>query len=508
MPKKILKNAGFNTISQVVNMAVSVLFVPAYIYFLGIDGFGIYSFLLLIFSWVTILQAGIDPAVIRMSAKYAAENNHAGINSLITASLGFQIVIASLLGLAIYLAVDNLALFVIKDEAGFLNEARDALYYSAINIIALMCRNVYVSLFMGLQRYGVSSVYESLFQITASLVSLLLLWLGYGIAGMIVARLILNLASLPILHFIVKRLVPSFHLGFDMSRELLREIYDFASWIVVGRINRLALNALPPIFINMYIGPSGIAYFNIASRIVSSLNNLLASSTTVMFPFVSELKALQETGRIKSLYLGANRVLSLISAPLYSFGVIYSWDILYVWLGADIANNCWLLMALFFVGYYLSSATMVPSTFALGMGKSKILAITGFAQTVLVLIFLPALIRAFDILGAGLNLVLFEAASVVMVIVITNRIIGASSFTFWIRDRLLMLLVTAAMFLVFVPLKNTTWGASSTRIETSAYLACVLLIGLSFYGFLVKHSSLVDQGTKDRLARLFRKNQQ
>ena len=75
-------------------MAVSLLFVPAYIYFLGIDGFGIYSFLTLIFGWVTILQAGIDPAVIRMTAKYAAENKYANINSLITASFGFQIVIA------------------------------------------------------------------------------------------------------------------------------------------------------------------------------------------------------------------------------------------------------------------------------------------------------------------------------------------------------------------------------------------------------------------------------
>jgi O-antigen/teichoic acid export membrane protein len=427
---------------------------------------------------------------------------------LITASLGFQVVIASLLALAIYLAVDNLALFVVKDATSFSDDAREAIYYSALNIVILMYRNVYISLFMGLQRYGVSSVYESLYQITASLASLAFLWLGHGITGMIVARLMLNLASLPVLHFIAKRLVPSFRLAFDISRELLREIYDFASWLVAGRINRLALNALPPILINTYIGPSGIAYFNIASRIVSALNNLLASATTVIFPFVSELKALEEPGRIRSLYLGANRVLSLISAPLYAFGAIYSWDILYVWLGTDIANNCSMLMTLFFVGYYLSSATMVPSSFALGMGKTKILAVTGFAQTILMLLFLPSFINAFGILGMGFNLVMFEAASVVMVVVITTRIIGASSFVFWVRDRLLILSITTLIFLVFTPLKDNLWEASWSRMGTSAYLACVFLIGLSLYGLLILQSRLVDQATKDRLLKLFQENKQ
>ena len=505
MPKKVLKNASFNTISQFVNMAVSLLFVPAYIYFLGIDGFGIYSFLTLIFSWVTILQAGIDPAVIRMTAKYAAENKYANINSLITASLGFQFVIASLLGIAIYLSIDYLSLFVVKDEVGFLDEARVALHYSAINIVILMCNNVYVALFMGLQRYGVSSAYESLFQLAASLAGLLFLWLGYGIVGVIAARLVLNLMYMPILHFTAKRLVPSFHLSFSVSRELLKEIYNFASWIVVGRINRLALNALPPIFIGTYVGPSGIAYFNIASRIVTTLNNLLASSTTVVFPFVSELKALKETARIQSLYLGANRILSLISAPLYSFGAIYSWELLYVWLGADVADNCWMLMALFFIGYYLSSATMVPSSFALGMGKSKLLAITGFAQTIFVFLFLPFLMKAFGILGAGLNLILFEIPSIVMTSIITTRIIGASSFTFWARDRMLILFVTTVIFLVFIPVKGILSHEPLTRVVTLAYLGGVFIFGLTIYGLIIKSSNLIDQDTKKRILNLLHK---
>lgn len=505
MPKRLLKNASFSTASQAVNMAVSILFVPAYIHFLGINGYGIYSFLLLFFSWVTILQAGVDPAVTRMTAKYVAENNHININPLLTASLMFQIVTASLIGGAFILSSDFLATFIIKDEIDFLNETKVALHYAGFNIVVLMCRNVYIALFMGLQRYDISSSYDAFFNLLASLFALLALSLGYGIVGMIVVRLIINIFSVAALHYVAKRLVSSIQLSLRISKTLLKEIYDYASWIVVGRINRLAVNALPPLLIGMYVGPSGVAYYNISSRIVQTLNNLLASSINVVFPFISELKTLKETGRIKSAYLHMNRFLSLMSTPLYCFGVIYSWDLLYLWLGPEIANNCWLLMAIFFIGYYLSSATMIPSIFSLGIGNVKILAFTGFAQTIIVILTLPFLLKTFGIIGAGLNHILFESASIIMVIIITTRIIKASSFTFWIRDRLLMLCVSTVIFLALVPLKRFLSHELLTRVEMAMYLGCVFLFGLLIYGLIITRSNLIDQDTKKRIMNMLHK---
>lgn len=505
MPRKILKNASFSTAGQAVNMAVSILFVPVYIHFLGINGYGIYSFLLLFFSWVTILQAGVDPAVTRMTAKYVAEKSYININPLLAASLMFQIITASLIGGVFILSSDFLATFIIKEETAFLDETRIALHYAGINIVILMCRNVYIALFMGLQRYDISSFYDAFFNLLASLLAVLALWIGYGIVGMIVVRLIVNILSIAVLHYVAKKMVSSFRLSLRISKELLKEIYNYASWIVAGRINRLAVSALPPIFIGMYIGPSGIAYYNISSRIVLTLNNLLASSISVIFPFVSELKTLKETGRIRSAYLRMNRFLSLISTPLYCFGVIYSWDLLYLWLGPEIANNCWLLMGIFFIGYYLSSATMVPSTFALGIGNVKILAFTGFAQTIIIVLTLPFLLKTFGIAGAGLNLILFESASIVMVIIITTKIIKASSFTYWVRDRLLMLLVSTVIFSVFIPLKGFLSHELMTRVETAAYLGCVFLLGITIYGLIIKSSNLIDQDTKQRILNMLNK---
>ena len=160
---------------------VGFIFVPVYIYFLGINGYGIYSFLILIFSWLTILQAGVEPAVIKITANYVAEKKYENINPLVTASLIFQVFIAGLIGAIFYISSDYMASFIVKDEADFYIEARIALYIASINIIILMCRNIYVSLFKGLQRYDISSAYESSFNLLSALAAVLFLWLGYGI---------------------------------------------------------------------------------------------------------------------------------------------------------------------------------------------------------------------------------------------------------------------------------------------------------------------------------------
>jgi len=506
MPKRLLKNASYSAAGQVVNMAVSILFVPAYIYFLGIEGYGIYSFFLMLFGWITMIQAGIDPAVIRMTAKYAAMSDQPKINALVTASIIFQISVASLIGVVFFLSSDYLASFIVKNEISFLHETKVALYYAGANIVILMWRNVYVAFFMGLQRYDISSVYDALFNLVASLLAIVAVWFGFGIVGMIATRLVINILSIVVLHNVAKKVEPSFGFSLTISKELLKEIYDYASWIVAGRMNRLAINALPPILINTYVGPSGIAYFNIATRIVMALNNLLSSATNVIFPFVSELVTLQDAERTRSAYLSANRLLSLVSAPLYCFGVIYSWDLLYFWLGSDVADNAWLLMGIFFVGYYLTSASMVPSNFALGMGNVKLLAFTGFIQTAIIVVTLPLLLKTFGIEGAGLNLILFEFASIVMGIIITTKIIGASNFTFWIRDRLLMLLISSGIFSMFIPLKNIFPQGVITRVEMAVYLGCVFLLGMAIYVVILMKTNLVDHETKSRLVKIVKKS--
>ncbi len=480
----LFKNAGFSAISQFVNIAIGVLFVPLYLYFLGIEGYGVYSLVIMLFGWLTLLQAGVEPAVTKLIAQYHAENKLKKINSLVTLGFIVQFILASLIGIFIYFNIDYLAGFFVKDEINLLQDTKVALTLGAINIVALMCRNVYVAFLKGMQRYDISSVFESVFSVTASVLALIFLWMGYGITGIVLGRLILNLLSLFVLRGVSRKILSSLCFTSEISKEIFIEIMHFGSWVVAGRLNRLAVNALPPILIAQYLGPAGVAYYKIATTVVMSINNLLSSAINVVFPQVSHLKALDKTSEIKNLYSKANAILSYISAPMYVFCFIFSWQIIYIWLGEDMADNLFQLMPIFFIGYYLSSASMVPSIFSLGLGKAKLLAYAGTAQTLVVLITLPTLLRQFDIVGAGYNLILFEMVSVISGGIITAKYIKASVIKYWINERLIHLIVIGLIYFSMFLMLEFFGLLNLDRVYTGLVLIFTFPVGLSLYVFL------------------------
>ena len=122
----------------------------------------------------------------------------------------------------------------------------------------------------------------------------------------------------------------------------------------------------------------------------------------------------------------------------------------------------------------------------------------------IVIITLPFLLKALGIIGAGLNLILFESVSIATGIIITTKIIKASSFTFWVRDRLLMLFVSAAIFSAFIPFRGLLTQGPWGRASMAAYLCSVFLIGTSLYVLVMKNSNFIDQDTKNRIANLFK----
>ena len=466
------------------NIAVGVLFVPLYLYFLGVEGYGVYSLVIMLFGWLTLLQAGVEPAVTKLIAQYHAENKINKINSLVTLGFIVQFILAGLIGVLIYLNIDYLARFFVKDEIDLLEDTKIALALGAINIVALMCRNVYVAFLKGMQRYDISSVFESVFGITASVLALVFLWMGYGITGIVLGRLILNLLSLFILRGLSRKILSSLHFTTEISKEIFIEIMHYGSWVVVGRLNRLAVNALPPILITQYLGPAGVAYYKIATTVVMAINNLLSSAINVVFPQVSHLKALDKTEEIKSLYSKANAILSYISAPMYFFCFIFSWQIIYIWLGVDMADNLFQLIPIFFIGYYLSSASMVPSIFSLGLGNAKLLAYAGTVQTLVVLLTLPTLLKQFDIVGAGYNLILFELVSVVSSGIITAKYIKSSIIRYWINERLMHLLVIGLIYSSMFLMLDFLGLLNLDRVYTGLVLIFTFTVGLVLYVFL------------------------
>ena len=64
----ILKNLIFNAFSRFINLASNYFFIPLYIYFLGVENYGIIGFYILLFSILLIFDLGITATATRQMA--------------------------------------------------------------------------------------------------------------------------------------------------------------------------------------------------------------------------------------------------------------------------------------------------------------------------------------------------------------------------------------------------------------------------------------------------------
>ncbi len=499
----LLKNAYYNTVAQIVTIILNLLFVPLYISHLTVGGYGLYSFIVQLLGWMTILQMGVEPAVVHLAASCNARGQKDRLSGVITMALMIQLIMSATIATGIFFFKTGLINFILKDQIQYLREGLRALNWALLNIVVVMLYNVFNGLMKGLERYDLCSMFFIINNFVTTMISALAVWLGYGLSSLLIIRFFMNSFFL-IIVIALSMYKKWYAFSMKFHQEAFADIFRFGSWIVVGRLNRLALSALPQLLIGKYIGPNGIAYFNISTKIVSAVNNLLASATNVLFPYVSRISSLGEVETVRRDYLKANKMLSTVSAPFYVFLSMFSWYILKIWIGTEMADSCWTLMVLLTVGYYLSTTTMIPTNFALGLGKSRLIAINALVQAAVVVIALPVMLGRMGLKGSGVNLILFETVGVVTGLYITTVLIKASAFRFWIVDRMLFILMAVAVYLPFLELFKYL------LTDDIAFINLILLGGgfcggFIFYYLILERSGIVKYSVRSELMNRVRK---
>ena len=497
MIKRILKNASYNSGSQFVMLILSLLIVPFYISRLSVAVYGVYSFIAGFLGYFTVLEIGLGPSITRFTSRFIAKQEYDKINRMITMAMIMQFGVGILVAGVIYITGDTVLQFIIKDEADLLVDVVDAckaIKLASICFVINFVGEVYFATIRGFQRYDISSGLILFQRILTMAVSVILVLCGYGILGIFIGWMIGSAVVFMALHTIVRRIYKGFKVDVHFEWSEVKQIYSFGIYIFGGRISRIGAYAIPLLLIGHKLGPNGIAYYEIANKLFKTIMNFISSGIVVLLPAVSELKSKQEIQKIQSIYLEASKYLCVFCIPFFVSLSLYGWDVLYIWVGRDIADNCWLLMGIFSIAFYFALITIVPANFSLGLGYSKPSAILGVAKLLVIALFLSPFIDNWGIAGAGLNFLLCEVMSIFFVMYVNKRFLGISQYTFWIKNNLVFVF---SAVMVFVPLYFLFAKVESILINHIFYLViCVVGINcaaiLVYFGFINYVFRIVD----------------
>ncbi|TAL17299.1 hypothetical protein EPN96_05585 [bacterium] len=348
--KQYGKNLFSNITLLAVNSVIGILFTPYLIKHLGVAAYGLVPLINGITSYLTLITASINNAVGRHMVVAASNGEHDKavliFNTCLWGSIGLG-VFMMLLALGATLKVEAL----INVPEGFTFDAQ-ALLLTSVLCVAITFVSTPFSLAM-----FYSNRLDARSNVTL-LNRIVYVVLAFGLIGFVTARpLMIGLAAVAgtVVAFVHtlrywRLLTPWLKVRFEFSLGVLREFMEFSLWVMVNQLGNMIFLTADLIIVNRMIGPTANGVYAALLQLVILLRAFSTAVSSVFAPAIVHMYARNDFDALYDYCARSVRVMGFaLIAPVAAI-CAFSYPLLRVWLGEEIAANSGLL---FFMTFHM-----------------------------------------------------------------------------------------------------------------------------------------------------------
>lgn len=480
---QLLKNALFNGSSWGVTVLVNLAAVPIFIRYLGMEGYGIYLLLTGLFGYFGLLDFGLSDGVVKYVAHHMELGDEGAVTESINAALVVQVV-AGIIGIVALWTFNHQIIRALHVSSSLIRVAFMGLYVSAVGFLCKMLLNTFNAVLRGLQRFDILSKTTVGFSLATTITAVLVLFAGGRLLEVIVATIVITSANLVTVIFLVRRYIPSYRHTFRVGGGAFGSLFSFGAYTFISKVAAALNSYFLQVVIAVILGAGAVAYFAVPLRVTTGLEAGLASLISVIFPFVSTLKARENLESLQKLYSTTSKYVVALSTPPYLFLILFSHRILRLWLGAAFAEKSWLVLAFLAGNSLLAAWTMVPANTAFGTGDTKITATFSSIVAGLNLLFSILFTIEWGVSGTAAAVLLTATQGPIFIWYITSRVVRVSPRQYFAR----VFAIHVAPALVFTFLSLGVLWATRTLGRPGVLMALSSGAGLTviYYSLLVR----------------------
>ncbi len=365
------KNTFFNILNFLASPIAMFFAIPIFIYYLGIEKFGIWILINSIINTIRFVDAGLGNSIIKFVSKYKARNDFLNINRIINNSflIFFIIIFITLLISLFVLKFDSFILFF-NINPGDLSIVRQSIFYAIILLCLKLFENLVLSVFKAYERFDyfaffsiISRVFLILTQIVAviyfSSLSKVFFYSCYTAFIIIILEL-----------FFLKNVFQNFTFSKKLINiETIREIYSFGLWSWLLSCVSIFQRHIDKFIVIKLADPIILGYYGIAFFIFENIHAFLATSVSWLFPKISRLS--EKKINVSNIYYKSQFVLTFVGIILSLFIYFFDEFILTLWIDYQTYSNVYLYVKLFLALNLLYIITIPPFYFLNAMGYVK-----------------------------------------------------------------------------------------------------------------------------------------
>ncbi len=427
---------------------ISLAFVPLYIWFLGIEAYGLIGVYLTIYGVMSLLDLGMGTTLNRELARYSViPESGPHMRDLLRTLEALYWSIGILVGLAILLLAPSVAPHWIKTDQLAPDTVEKALQLMGVAIACQWPMALYLGGLMGLQRQVTSNAISAAAATIRSLGAILILWqVSATIEAFLYWQIVCSLGETVVTAIVVWRLLPA-GAPAKVRSDLALGVWRFAAGVSAISVFSVILTQLDKIILSGLLSLTGFGYYILATRVSSALYYVIGPVIASYFPRFSQLFESRDEGELRRVYHQSCQLMSVLIIPPAAMLAFFPYEILLLWTqNRAVAENVHLILALLSAGTALNALASPPHVLQLASGWTRLSLINAAASAVLLAPLIYVMANRYGGVGAASVWLLLNCMNVAVNAVFTHRrLLKGELRSWWWVDVIPALLATAAV---------------------------------------------------------------
>ena len=427
--KKIGGNSIYTLVRRMIILPIGLAIVPIIIKYIGVEGYGVWIMIQTLLAYSSIVDMGLSPAITKYTAEYEGQKDHFKITQIFNTLFVVYVFLCFILFLIVFLFKGLIVDFLIRPINIPKETVSFALIISMLVFVCNMAFSVYPSFLNGLQRMDVTNKVDSISSIIKFAVSILFLYLGWGIKGLALSGGISCIITITLYIYNCKKIAPYLIFNpFFFHYKTLKEIWGFSIYGAMSNVVAMIHLQLDKFIINYFLGVNSLAFYDIAHRLVFFMWGLCGSFVAPIMPAISKIHASGGIEKSKEVFQTIFKYTSLIVCPLFLFVSVFANTLIVAWLGNGYENAVSVLRVLSLA--YMINILCGPVTSVLtGIGSYKVSFYGGVVASIATVLFCPILSIKFGVLGCAIGILLAFILADTFLFICLQRLFHTSSLT-------------------------------------------------------------------------------
>ncbi len=403
--KAIVRNTVFSMSGQIIPLIAGVVTIPVLIKHLGPDRFGVLVLAWAVIGYYSIFDLGLGRALTKLISENIASERKEGVPGIFWAGTSLLFVMGCV-GMVLVFAFAPVAVHeLLKIPDSLKLESLKSFRILGFSLPAVLLTAGLFGHLAANQRFDLINYIRIPLGVSNFVSPIIVIQFSNDLFSILLVLVLTRIILLVSAFWMCLHVTPELGRLFVFKRETVKQLFGFGMWVTISNIVSPLMLASDRFFIGSIVSMRAVAFYATPYDLLNKVLTIPGSISYVLFPNFSAIDAV-DRNKNAALYFRGLKYTYLVFFPFIFFIILFSRELLQLWIGSEYANSSYLVLQILGIGILINGLSLIPYTFLQGVGRPDITGKLHVLELVIYAGILAILVSRYGIVGAAVSFVL------------------------------------------------------------------------------------------------------